>query len=123
MVQLGPGPHIRLSSGLGPAIRCQEAGRCWQMQAWKSLLSRGSTGTVHSPRPILGLWLVVGVDSGPWKVSGDQVSTVAVPQARGRKAGDAGAISKEGCSQLCCWGEQISSPAACSACTLVLPKA
>lgn len=64
-----------------------------------------------------------GVDSGPWKVARDQASIAAAPKARGRKAGDAGAISQEGGSQLYCWGELISSLVACSACTLVLPKA
>lgn len=63
---------------------------------------------------------MVRVDSGPWKVAGDQASTAAAPQAKGRKAGDTGAISKEGGSQLYCWGESISSLAARSACTLVL---
>ena len=67
---------------------------------------------------------MVEFDSGPWEVAGDQAGTATAPQASGRKAGDAGVISKEGSSQLCCCGEPISSSlVACSACTLVLPKA
>lgn len=54
-----------------------------------------------------GPWLVVRVDSGPWKVAGDQTAQL---QFHRQREGSSRATSKERGSQLCCWGQTVFSP-------------
>lgn len=92
-VQLGPGPHTGLSLELGPATQCQEAvgagrsrrrGSC-SLEATQEQFRLTLTST---PGP----WLVVRVDSGPWKAAAHRT---AQPQFHRQREGSSRATSEE----------------------------
>lgn len=92
-VQLGPGPHTGLSLELGPAIECQGAvsagrSRCRGSCSLEAMQEPFRLTLTSTPGP----WLVVRVDSGPWKVAGHRTARL---QFHGQREGSSRATSEE----------------------------
>lgn len=85
-VQLGPGPHTGLSLELGPALQCQEAvsagrSRCRGSCSLEAMQEQFRLTLTSTPGP----WLVVRVDSGPWKVDEHRTAQLQFHRQRERK--------------------------------------